>query len=148
VIFNVTQLANEKKIVGQISRLRDLSHAFLTEAMNVKGIDGLVPSHGEILLALHLNDALNMQEIAKQVGRSKPTVTILIDKLVLLEYVKKRRSSTDGRIFEVSLTAKGRKLIISLGDISTKMHQKIDEILSTSEKKQLSTLLSKLVHHW
>lgn len=144
----MTQLANEKKIVGQISRLRDLSHAFLTEAMNVKGIDGLVPSHGEILLALHLNDALNMQEIAKQVGRSKPTVTILIDKLVLLEYVKKRRSSTDGRIFEVSLTAKGRKLIISLGDISTKMHQKIDEILSTSEKKQLSTLLSKLVHHW
>lgn len=144
----MTQLANEKKIVGQISRLRDLSHAFLTEAMNVKGIDGLVPSHGEILLALHLNDALNMQEIAKQVGRSKPTVTILIDKLVLLEYVKKRRSSTDGRIFEVSLTAKGRKLIISLGDISTQMHQKIDGILSTSEKKQLSTLLSKLVHHW
>ncbi len=144
----MAQLPNEKKIVGQISRLRDLSHAFLTEAMSAKGIDGLVPSHGEILLALHLNDALNMQEIARQVGRSKPTVTILIDKLVSLKYVKKQRSTTDGRIFEVSLTANGGKLIASLGEISERMHQKIDAILSIAEKKQLSKLLGKLTRDW
>lgn len=144
----MTQAAQEKKIVGQISRLRDLSHGFLTEAMNADGIHGLVPSHGEILLALHLHTTLNMQSLAAMTQRSKPTVTILIDKLILLSYVKKQRSSKDGRVFEVSLTAKGRKLVVRLGDISMKMHQKIDAILSTAEKKHLSTLLTKLTHNW
>ncbi|MGH1370604.1 MAG: MarR family winged helix-turn-helix transcriptional regulator [Cellvibrionaceae bacterium] len=143
-----TSIPNENKVIGQVSRLRDLSHGFLIEAMRAEGIHGLVPSHGEILLALHLNDALNMQEIATLVGRSKPTVTILVDKLLLLKTVKKQRSSIDGRVFEVSLTAKGRKLIGRLGDISALMHQKIDNILSPAEKKQLSTLLGKLNKHW
>jgi len=144
----VTQLSSEKRIVGQISRLRDLSHTFLTEAMRAKGLKGLVPSHGEILFALHFNDALSMQEIATHVGRSKPTITILIDKLILLGYAKKRRSTIDGRMFEVSLTSKGRKLIVSLGEISERMHQKIDAILSANEKKQLSKLLGKLAQGW
>ncbi len=144
----MTNITNEKKIIGQVSRLRDLSHSYLTEAMKAEGIHGLVPSHGEILLALHLNDALNMQEIATLVDRSKPTVTVLIDKLVLLKTVKKQRSTSDGRVFEVSLTAKGQKLITRLSDISARMHQKIDGILSASEKKQLSTLLGKLNKHW
>ncbi len=144
----MTTVPTEKQIIAQVSRLRDLSHNFLIDAMSAEGIHGLVPSHGEILLALHLNHALNMQEIAALVDRSKPTVTVLVDKLLLLKTVKKQRSANDGRVFEVSLTAKGRKLIDRLGAISERMHDKIDGILSPSEKKKLSELLKKLNKQW
>ena len=141
-------LKTEKTLISQISQARDLSHGFLAEAMAARGLKGLVPSHGELLLALHLNDAMSMQELAAWVQRSKPTVTVLVDKLIAQKIVRKRRCPEDGRRFEVSLTAKGQRLISTLGDISSEMHSKIDSILSSQEKQQLSKLLSKLTGDW
>ena len=141
-------LKTEKTLISQISQARDLSHGFLAEAMAARGLKGLVPSHGELLLALHLNDAMSMQELATWVQRSKPTVTVLVEKLITQKIVRKRRCPEDGRRFEVSLTAKGQRLISTLGDISVELHQKIDQILSAQEKQQLSKLLSKLTGDW
>jgi MarR family transcriptional regulator, organic hydroperoxide resistance regulator len=143
-----SEIPLEKKVVGQLSRARDLTQGFLTEALAARGLGALVPSHGEILLALHLNNAMTMQQVARHVGRTKPTVTVLIDKLIGLDYVNKQRSTDDGRIFQVSLTTKGKRLISELGEISEAMHNKIDSILSATEKQQLTQLLTKLTQHW
>ena len=138
----------DKKVVSQLSRARDYTHSFLSEALSAQGLGELAPSHGEVLLALHLNEAMSMQQVAHSVGRTKPTVTVLIDKLVAFEYVRKRRSPDDGRIFQVSLTAKGKRLIKQLSEISDSMHSKIDSILSASEKQKLTQLLTKLIQNW
>lgn len=145
---NKTKITNDKKIVSQLSKARDQTHNFLMEALAARGLGELVPSHGEILLALHLNNTMTMQQVANHVGRTKPTVTVLIDKLIGLNYVNKQRSDDDGRIFLVSLTAKGKRLINKLGEISDAMHHKIDSILTPKEKGQLSQLLSKLTQNW
>jgi len=144
----VPQSLTDKKIVSQLSRARDYTHSFLSEALSARGLGELAPSHGEVLLALHLNEAMSMQQVAHSVGRTKPTITVLVDKLVALEYVHKRRSPDDGRIFQVSLTAKGKRLINELSEISDSMHSKIDSILSATEKQKLTQLLTKLIQNW
>jgi len=144
----VSQSHADKKVVSQLSRARDYTHSFLSEALSAQGLGELAPSHGEVLLALHLNEAMSMQQVARSVGRTKPTVTVLIDKLVAFEYVRKRRSPDDGRIFQVSLTAKGKRLIKQLAEISDSMHSKIDSILSATEKQKLTQLLTKLIQNW
>ena len=138
----------EKTVIAQISRLRDLSHTFLSHAMSEEGLQGLVPSHGEILMALYVDEALTMQQIAARIKRTKPTTTVLVDKLIALGYVKKQRSQNDGRSFDVTLSRKGRELLPRLGDISDSIHQKIDAILSVQEKKTLSQLMAKLIQNW
>ncbi|WP_390617539.1 MarR family winged helix-turn-helix transcriptional regulator [Maricurvus nonylphenolicus] len=141
-------LPEERKVIGRLSRARDLTQGFLIEALAARGLGELVPSHGEILMALYMNPAMTMQDIAKYVARTKPTVTVLVDKLLALGYVSKKRSPDDGRIFQVSLTAKGKRLLMELGEISEAIHSKIDNILSTNEKQQLNKLLAKLVDQW
>lgn len=141
-------LIRDKAVIAQISRLRDLSHGFLSQAMSEEGLHGLVPSHGEILMALYVDSALTMQQIAARIKRTKPTTTVLVDKLIALGYVKKQRSDKDGRSFDVTLSNEGRELLPRLGDISDRIHQKIDAILSAQEKKKLSQLMTKLIQNW
>ena len=99
-------------------------------------------------MALYVDEALTMQQIAARIKRTKPTTTVLVDKLIALGYVKKQRSQNDGRSFDVTLSRKGRELLPRLGDISDGIHQKIDAILSVQEKKKLSQLMAKLIQNW
>ncbi len=99
-------------------------------------------------MALYVDDALTMQQIAARIKRTKPTTTVLVDKLIALGYVKKQRSQNDGRSFNVTLSNKGHLLLPHLGEISDRIHQKIDTILSTHEKKKLSQLMAKLIQNW
>jgi DNA-binding MarR family transcriptional regulator len=80
-------------------------------------------------------------EIARTLHFSKPSVTVLVDKLVEKGYVEKCQSDEDRRSFHVHLTARGRKLA-RLHDAS---HQKIADFFAHHlEEKDLRTLVALL----
>ena len=66
------------------SRIRKAADKFIENELKKSGLDGIVPSHGDIIAYLLLNGKTPMQEIAKKVDRTKATTTVLIDKLVKL----------------------------------------------------------------
>jgi DNA-binding Lrp family transcriptional regulator len=51
-----------------------------------------------------------MKDLADKIHRTKPTVTVLVDKLVELGYVTKEKSYEDSRVTYISLTEKGAAL--------------------------------------
>ena len=79
----------------------------------------LVPSHGDILVALFAQETVTMQELSEKIHRDPSTITALVKKLVLGGYVQTQKSVTDKRRTEVSLTPKGKSLRSTFETIST-----------------------------
>lgn len=77
--------------------------------MKRRGIKGILPVHGDILYALMIHGELSMTQIAELVDRKKSTVTTLVDKLIHLGYIEKKRDLGDNRVYLISLTDKGRR---------------------------------------
>jgi len=80
-------------------------------------------------------------ELTNQLNYSKPTVTLMVAKLIEKGFVTKTKSKGDGRVFYLGLTSKGEKIIESYNKLYASF---INEISSRYNNKELDTLISLL----
>jgi len=85
-----------------------------------------------------------MKEIAEIIDKDKSTITSLINKLITLGYVEKKKDMADNRISIISLTVKGKALKQLFMEISKKLVTKAFRFISEQEKEILNILLAKL----
>ncbi len=95
-----------KQTLSLISKIHEKGNKFILQELNSNGITDLAPSHGDILAILYQYNKLTMKEIAEKIHRTKPTVTVLVNKLEKLGFVKREKSSEDSRITYITLTSK------------------------------------------
>ncbi|WP_246588432.1 MarR family winged helix-turn-helix transcriptional regulator [Pelorhabdus rhamnosifermentans] len=107
-------------------------------------MDGIVPSHGEILVHLLTGEKYTMKDLAEKIHRTKPTVTVLIDKLVDLGYVTKEKSREDSRVTFVRLTERGLGLKPSFIEISARVNAIVYKDLSDEEAEYIEATLGKI----
>lgn len=92
---------------------------------------GLVRSHFGILHELAGGKELSMSDISELLHVTKPNVTVLIDKLVTLNYVERISSYNDRRVIFIRLTDKGELFINKSSEelikSSTKLLDNFDE---------------------
>ena len=91
-------------IVMLTSRIHDLTHSWLVDALAEAGLTGLAPSHGDVLACLFKEGEATMQKLAAFAHRAKPTTTVLVDKLEKMGLVRRERSEDDARRTRVTLT--------------------------------------------
>jgi len=127
-----------------ISRIREKATKLIVRELELHGVDGIVPSHGDILVILFNGEKLTMKELADKIHRTKPTVTVLIEKLVQYGFVEKEKSSTDSRVTYIKLTRKGIKLKPIFDDISGKLNDVLYGGLTDEETEVLERLLNKV----
>lgn len=127
-----------------ISRIREKANRFIVRELENHGIKGIVPSHGDILVILFQGEKYTMKELADRINRTKPTVTVLIDKLVEYGYVEREKSCTDSRVTYIKLTGKGIELKPVFDDISEKLDALIYGDLTGGEPEVLEKLLQKV----
>lgn len=132
------------QIISLISTIREKANRFIVQEMTSRGITGLVPSHGNILVFLFKNTTLTMKDLASMVGKDKSTITALVDKLVALGYVEKKKDEFDNRVVLVNLTEKGEGLKPSFAEISNSLLSTVYDGISEEEKVQLVAILSKI----
>ena len=84
-------------IAQQAGRIVAHANRFLVSELRRRGVTDIVPSHGDILNYLLRHDGATSTDIAVGSHRTKPTVTVLVDKLIAAGYVERRRSTTDRR---------------------------------------------------
>ena len=133
-----------KFIVHLIGRINDKANRFLAEQLREHNIEGIAPSHGDIIGALCLADQLPMKELARWIHRDKSTVTSLVNKLVHLGYVEKERDPEDLRVTLVRLSAKGRSVKSDIMKIGRRMRSRAYGNLTAEERRILWELLTKL----
>jgi MarR family transcriptional regulator, organic hydroperoxide resistance regulator len=133
-----------QSIISLIGKIRREANQFLIDSLKSRGFGKLSPSHGDILALLGDGGSLPMKEIASLINRKKNTVTVLVEKLIQLGYVRKIPSSNDSRVMLVSLTRKGKQLMPDFKEISRQLMETTYTGLSDRDQKQMLKLLIKV----
>ena len=132
-------------ILSLISKIHEKGSRFIINELKNSGAEGLVPSHGDILVCLYKNSKMTMKDIANCIHRTKPTVTVLVDKLEKLGYLKREASDKDSRITNIVLTQKGEDFKVMFEKISEELNKTLYKNLSSDESKLIEKLLRKVL---
>lgn len=134
-----------KKALSLISRIHETGNRFIIDELNKNGINGLAPSHGDILAVLYKHQQATMKELSDRIHRTKPTVTVLIDKLEKLGFVSRKKSNEDNRITYITLTSKGTEFQPVFEKISKDLNKLLYKNLTEDEAETLDRLLEKML---
>lgn len=130
--------------VALTSRISECAHRFIVKELEKEGICGIVPSHGGILYMLFRGEKYTMKDLADKIHRTKPTVTVLVNKLEEYGYVAREKCTEDNRVTYIALTDKGRELEPIFHEISQRLNDKVYHGLTETEAEQLEGLLEKV----
>ncbi len=137
----------KKNLTALSSRVADSAHKFIINELEKEGIKGIVPSHGSILHLLYLKEQVTMKEIADFVHKTKPTVTVLVNKLEKLGYLFREKSQNDSRIIYIKLTQKGKELQPIFEKVSNALNEKVYKNLSAEEYESVEKVLQKVLQN-
>jgi len=141
---NYNKIMKQGNAIALLSRITEKAHKLIVQELEAHGIDGIVPSHGSILVHLLTGEKYTMKELAEKIHRTKPTVTVLIDKLVNLGYVTKEKSNEDSRVTFITLTEKGFELRTSFNTISETLNAVVYKDLSEEDAEYFEATLQKI----
>lgn len=137
------QLPNQTMVPFLAGLLLAGTSAFVAEEMRKRGIEDLIPSHGNLLVHLFGGEALTVTELAQRTGRTKSTISVLAGKLEKTGYLRREPDPADARLLRLRLTKKGEALEDAFAEITAEMHRKISEGLGEQELAVLEALLAK-----
>ena len=133
-----------RNLLALVSKIHEKGNRFIVEQLKKNGADGLVPSHGDILVCLYEQDKMTMKDIADKIHRTRPTVTVLVDKLEKLGYIKREISQEDSRYTYIVLTKKGQDFKPIFEKISEDLNNLLYKNLTEQESNILDNLLQKI----
>lgn len=134
-----------QRLIALSSRLAEKANKFIIAQLKSYKLSDIAPSHGDILSLLFDGNSYEMGEIAKKIHRTKPTVTVLVEKLEKSGYVQRVKSDTDARFTRVSLTEKGFELKPMFETISEHLNKIAYAGLREEEALLLEILLEKAI---
>jgi DNA-binding MarR family transcriptional regulator len=138
-------MMKQTKTIFLISKIREKANKFILADLTQHGITNLAPSHGDILACLYQRERVTMKEIADAIRRTKPTVTVLVNKLAELGLVQKLQAVEDSRVVYVELTEQGKALQKLFEKISADLAQKVFQNMDKEEIKKLEISLQKVL---
>ncbi|MEK8211734.1 MarR family winged helix-turn-helix transcriptional regulator [Paenibacillus sp. FSL L8-0463] len=135
---------NGNNVLAVIGRIHRRGNKFIERELKKHNLQGIAPSHGDILYQLFVQEYITMHQLSCYIDKDKSTITALVDKLVRMEYVQREQDQRDGRIFRLSLTAKGRELQPIFEAVSESLLAAVYEDFAQEEKQLLLGLLEKI----
>lgn len=140
---------NKYLAISKISKIRNEVIDYIECELRKRGIEGLVVSHGNILDILYENNGkLTMKEISEGIGRSKSTVTQLVDRLLKAGYVTKESNLEDKRYSYIVLTEKGLSIKTDFKEISQNVMKEFFEDFTEEEIEMFLLLLDRVIHNF
>ena len=134
-----------QRLIALSSRLAEKANKFIIAELKKYELTDIAPSHGDILSLLFDGSSYEMGEIARKIHRTKPTVTVLVEKLEKSGYVQRVKSDVDARFTMISLTEKGFALRPIFEAISKDLNSLAYAGLREEEGMLLEILLEKAI---
>ena len=135
----------EHNAIMLVGRINALSNRWLTGELAAAGMAGVVPSHGDVLACLFRNGPTAMHDLAAFSHRTRPTTTVLVDKLEQMGLVRRERSDNDARQTVVALTDAGEALRGKFESISRRLVRLVYSPLEKDEAEIFEGLLGKIL---
>ena len=131
--------------IMSISRIHAMTQKWLTDELTAAGMAGVVPSHGDVLACLFRNGPTAMHDLAAFSHRTRPTTTVLVDKLEQMGLVRRERSDNDARQTVVALTDAGEALRGKFESISRRLVRLVYSPLDKRESEIFEGILGKIL---
>lgn len=134
----------DRKIGKRLSIL--MNHQIARANEKLKSID-LTYAQANVLLQLKVVISLSQDDLCKRLLLDKARVSRLVKQLEEKDYINKNISTTDRRIFEISISEKGMMTIDYILAMLDECNEYILKGLSENEVNQLIMTLDKLVEN-
>jgi DNA-binding MarR family transcriptional regulator len=102
---------------------------------------GLTPPHFYILLILKKEGTTRVTKLAEYINVKPSAITVLMDRLVEMEYVKRNHSQEDRRVVMLEMTSKGNELLAS---VLQRHNELMSTYLTVFKEEELFELKGKL----
>lgn len=109
------------------------------------GAYSLTPAHVEILRLLQRGEAGTVGTLAERYHVTPPVMTAIVDALEAHGYIARQPDPADRRRTRLALTESGQHATNALLVIRQQVNDALAATLSEKEKKQLETLLRKII---
>ena len=130
-----------------VARIHEASHRWLARELAAAGLKSLAPSHGDVLAFLFAHGEATMHELADFAHRTRPTMTVLVDKMESAGLVRREASKVDSRSTVVRLTERGESLRGAFKDISERFISMLYGGISEENAETLECLLEKVLRN-
>lgn len=105
---------------------------------------GLSPSDAGVLRLLARNPGMSQRALADRLGAVPSRVVALVDSLEQRALVRRTRSASDRRNYELTLTDAGTEAMSRLREVAQQQERNVLSPLTALERERLHELLSKL----
>ncbi len=93
----------------------------------------------------HGGGALRMKELAKKMGVTTGSLTVMVDRLEQQGLLQRTPHETDRRSYLIALTDKGQDLFAEHHQYHLRLTEEITATLSAEEQAQLGAILEKII---
>lgn len=125
-------------IVDLLSRIRGRANRYITDGLISRGINGIVPAHGQLLMPLFkASGPIPLGDLARCSGRAKSTITGMAHTLEKLGYIHRSNCPDDKRSVLVELTSEGRRLESVFIEISAELIRDLYGDMPVETRKRL-----------
>lgn len=108
---------------------------------------GITVDQWSVLKNLKNHSDLSQKELAEFCGKDQPTLTRIIDLLVIKNFVERRRHATDRRCFVIHLTTEGEQLVTSLSDKVGEIRMEAWKNLNEKDFNDLKRILNTIYNN-
>lgn len=112
------------------------------ELFDNSDLSKLSVNHADYLEVIKKKGSPTLSDIAQELNYSKPSVTIMVNKLIDQGFVNKVQSNEDKRVFYVELTDLGKDLIDMQLDVYREFASRLEKVLEGQDVKKLADLLN------
>ena len=131
-----------RELIGYaLRRAQGAVYADLHEAL--AGIE-IRPLQYTLLLMVAENPGASQSGVCDALGIQKANCVPTMSELERRGLILRRKSSTDGRSYELHLTAKGKRIVQRAGEIQSSHEKRLVERIGLEGRDQLLSLLGKL----
>lgn len=125
-----------------LRRWNQRSHEIFTELI---GRDGPTRQQFALLITVYQRSGVTQSQLAAETGIDRVTLGEVLSRLVEKKWIERRRSQSDSRAYDVSLTAKGLRLLRQVTPLVVESQAKLLEPLPPTQRQEFLRCLQMLI---
>ena len=117
--------------------------SFQSFARHAQGV-GLSPGRFAALVLIHRNPGISQTALSRAIGSDKSTLTPVLDNLVKRGLISRVRTRNDRRLYELTLTDAGQKVMRAMHECAQRYESSLDEIVGPRDRALFLKILRKI----
>lgn len=117
--------------------------SFQSYARHTQSI-GLSPGRFAAMILIDRNPGISQTALARAIGSDKSTLTPVLDNLCKRGLISRTKTRSDRRLYELSLTDEGRKVVRVMQEYAQRHEHELDAIVGPKDRAQFVRILRKI----